>query len=101
MIPLLAGLAIGKKLFLNKYVICITLFVGMFVAGYLYRGSVEKGRQARVIVKEVIKYVESTEKIRRRYDNIDIPDNIELIMCGQISIHSRPAIPRYEGSEVK
>ena len=96
-----AALGIIKSVLMNKYIVIGILLLGMFLGGYFYRGSVEKGRQARVIIKEVIRYVETTEKVRRYYDNIVIPDNIESILCGQISLHSRSIIPRDEGSKAK
>ena len=88
-----AALGAVKSVLMNKYVLIGILLIGMFLSGYIYRGNIEKGRQAREVVKEVIRYVESTSKIDTRYNDIDTHTNIEHILCGQVSSHSGPCVP--------
>jgi len=59
------------------------------MAGYVYRGMRYELKEAQIITKEVIKYVEKEGKIRNRYKAIDtkLKTSKENILSGRVSEH--------------
>jgi hypothetical protein len=84
-------LGLGKRILLSKEFICVVVGVALFIGGYLYRGTVEGRREAKVVIREVVRYVEVTNDIRDRYDNLptDSKEMRESILSGQVSSHAR------------
>lgn len=81
-----------SKILTSKFFIYPCIIVGVFLLGYFYRGTREEIHDAQVITKEVIKYVENENKIRKKYQKIDIKDKKtkEDILSGRISEHYNP-----------
>ena len=78
-----------KSLLSSKFVLYGAAIILTFMAGYCYRGLTEELRQAKIEVREVIKYVEREQTVRKRYNKIDTSKKSTKgsILSGRVSEH--------------
>lgn len=69
----------------NKWVLYLLACVGCVILGWSVKTWQVNSKQAKVIVKEAIRYVEARQKVESHYDG-SFTD--ECVLSGQVSIHS-------------
>ena len=82
-------LGIGKSIVTSKVFYVVLAGIAVFFAGYMYRGSIEKKKEAKVVIRTVTEYIRNTDNVRTRYSNIDInsKETMEEVLSGSISEH--------------
>lgn len=69
----------------NKWVLYLLACVGCVILGWSVKTWQVNSKQAKVIVKEAIRYVEARQKVESHY-NGSFSDN--CVLSGQVSLHS-------------
>lgn len=82
-------LGVGKSIVTSKVFYVVLAGVAVFFAGYMYRGSIEKKKEAKVVIRTVTEYIRDTDNVRTRYSNIDLgsKETMEAVLSGSISEH--------------